>query len=208
MQYRSLGDGALTVSEVCLGTMTFGQQNSRAEAHSQLDRAYRSFQDGGFFGLGPGEGRIKTVLPDAHTDFPFAVVAEEFGAIACLAIVALFAVVVLRPLARAAIARDPFIRHATTGLATMVGLQALINMGVNVGLAPAKGMTLPFISAGGSSMIAIAITCGMLIAVTRRRPGAMRPILSQFEPDAARDHAAAPVPNEAARSAYPLQSRS
>ena len=109
--------------------------------------------------------------------------------------------------------RDEFIKlqaclYAEGQRKLLIVLQALINMGVNVGLAPAKGMTLPFISAGGSSMIAIAITCGMLIAVTRRRPGAMRPILSQFEPDAARDHAAAPVPNEAARSAYPLQSRS
>ena len=144
------------------------------EAHSQLERAYRSFQEGGFLGRGPGEGTIKTALPDAHTDFPFAVVAEEYGVIACLIIVFLFAVLVLRPLARAVVERDPFTRQATTGLALLIGLQALINMGVNVGLIPVKGMTLPFISAGGSSTIAIAITCGMLIAITRRRPDPSR----------------------------------
>ena len=142
--------------------------------NSQLDRAFQSFTEGGFLGRGPGEGTIKTVLPDAHTDFIFAVVAEEYGAIACLVLLALFAVVVLRPLARAIVVRDGFIRHGSTALALLIGLQALINMSVNVGLIPAKGMTLPFISAGGSSTIAVAITCGMLIALTRRRPEIMR----------------------------------
>ncbi|MGE3708317.1 MAG: FtsW/RodA/SpoVE family cell cycle protein [Hyphomicrobiaceae bacterium] len=139
------------------------------ESHSQLARAFQSFQEGGLFGRGPGEGTIKTILPDAHTDFPFAVVGEEYGAIACLVLVVLFAVVVLRPLARAVVESDAFIRHATTALALMIGLQALINMSVSIGLVPAKGMTLPFISAGGSSMLAISISCGMLIALTRRR---------------------------------------
>jgi cell division protein FtsW len=142
--------------------------------NSQLDRAYRSFAEGGFLGRGPAEGTIKTVLPDAHTDFIFAVVAEEYGAIACLAIALVFAVVVLRPLARNVGERDGFIRHATTALALLIGLQALINMAVNVGLIPAKGMTLPFISSGGSSTLAISLTCGMLLALTRRRPDALR----------------------------------
>ena len=142
--------------------------------NTQLDRAYQSFTEGGFLGRGPGEGTIKTVLPDAHTDFIFAVVAEEYGAVACLAILLLFAVVVLRPLMRAIVVRDGFIRHGSTALALLIGLQALINMSVNVGLIPAKGMTLPFISAGGSSTLAVSITCGMLLALTRRRPDAAR----------------------------------
>ena len=142
--------------------------------NSQLDRAHQSFTEGGFLGRGPGEGTIKTVLPDAHTDFIFAVVAEEYGAIACLAILLLFAIVVLRPLARVIVIRDGFIRHGSTALALLIGVQALINMSANVGLIPAKGMTLPFISSGGSSTIAVSITCGMLIALTRRRPDAGR----------------------------------
>ena len=142
--------------------------------NSQLDRAFQSFAEGGLLGRGPGEGTIKTVLPDAHTDFIFAVVAEEYGALACLAILALFAVVVMRPLSRATRESDGFVRNATVALALLVGLQALINMAVNVGLIPAKGMTLPFISSGGSSTLAVSITCGMLMALTRRRPDPMR----------------------------------
>jgi cell division protein FtsW len=137
---------------------------------SQVDRAMRSFAEGGFLGRGPGEGTIKTSLPDAHTDFIFAVVAEEYGAIACLAILALFAFVVLRALVQSAREPEAATRIAIIGLALMFGLQALINIGVNVGLLPAKGMTLPFISAGGSSMLAVSLTLGMLLALTRRRP--------------------------------------
>jgi cell division protein FtsW len=142
--------------------------------NSQTDRAFNSFAEGGFFGRGPGEGTIKTALPDAHTDFIFAVVAEEYGVLACLALLAIFAFVVFRAL-RAAAAEPPgFLRHAITGLALLFGLQAMINIGVNIGLLPAKGMTLPFISAGGSSTIAVSVTCGMLLGLTRRRPGAAR----------------------------------
>lgn len=137
--------------------------------NSQLDRAHQAFAEGGLFGRGPGEGTIKTVLPDAHTDFVFAVVAEEFGAIACLFLVLLFATVVLRPILRAAGERDGFKRYAAVALALLVGFQALINLGTNVGLLPAKGMTLPFVSVGGSSTLAVAIACGMLIALSRRR---------------------------------------
>jgi cell division protein FtsW len=141
---------------------------------SQLDRAMKSFSEGGFLGRGPGEGTIKTVLPDAHTDFIFAVVAEEYGVIACLLLVGLFAFVVMRAMVRAAQEPDAATRLSIQGLALVFGLQALINMGVNVGLLPAKGITLPFVSAGGSSMLAVSITLGMLLALTRRRPDIAR----------------------------------
>ena len=141
---------------------------------SQMDRAIQSFTEGGFLGRGPGEGTIKTVLPDAHTDFIFAVVAEEYGAVACLALLALFAFVVLRALIQATREPDAATRLAIIGLGLLFGLQALINMGVNVGLLPAKGMTLPFISAGGSSTLAVSVTLGMLLALTRRRPDQLR----------------------------------
>jgi cell division protein FtsW len=137
--------------------------------NSQVDRALQSFTQGGFFGRGPGEGTIKTSLPDAHTDFIFAVIAEEYGAIACLAIVLLFGFIVLRALYRAGQEPDLVIKLGIIGLALVFGLQALINMGVNVGLLPAKGITLPYLSAGGSSTLAISITLGMLLALTRRR---------------------------------------
>ncbi len=142
--------------------------------YSQLDRAIKSFSEGGFLGRGPGEGTIKTVLPDAHTDFIFAVVAEEYGVIACLVLLGLFAFVVMRALLKAAREPDAATRLSIQGLALMFGLQALINMGVNVGLLPAKGITLPFISAGGSSMLAVSITLGMLLALTRRRADVAR----------------------------------
>ncbi|MGQ0457052.1 MAG: FtsW/RodA/SpoVE family cell cycle protein [Hyphomicrobium sp.] len=140
----------------------------------QLDRAIQSFAEGGWLGRGPGEGAIKSVLPDAHTDFIFAVVGEEYGGIACLAIVAIYAFIVLRALFVAA--NEPYAanRLAVQGLATIFGLQALINMGVNIGLLPPKGMTLPFISVGGSSMLALAVTAGMLLALTRRRSDPQR----------------------------------
>ena len=139
---------------------------------SQSGQAYQSFVAGGFFGRGPGEGTIKTVLPDAHTDFIFAVIAEEYGVAACLALVALFAIIVFRGLTRAIRERDLRNRYAVIGLALLFGFQALINMGVNIGLLPTKGMTLPMISAGGSSIVGISITLGMLLALSRRRPQA------------------------------------
>lgn len=148
--------------------------NPQTGDFSQGDRAIRSFVEGGFLGRGPGEGTIKTSLPDAHTDYIFAVVAEEYGALACLALLCLFAFVVLRALRHAESEPDAATRLGIVGLSLMFGLQALINMGVNVGLLPAKGMTLPFLSAGGSSMLAISLTLGMLLALTRRRPDADR----------------------------------
>jgi cell division protein FtsW len=142
--------------------------------NSQIDRAMRSFTEGGFFGRGPGEGTIKTVLPDAHTDFIFAVVAEEYGIIACLILLALFTFVVVRALHRVRYEQILFVRLSVIGLAMLFGLQAAINMGVNIGLLPAKGMTLPFISAGGSSIIGVSLTVGMMLALTRRRADYVR----------------------------------
>ncbi len=142
---------------------------SPATENFQIDRAIQSFTEGGFFGRGPGEGTIKSVLPDAHTDFIFAVIGEEYGVIACLALVLIFALIVLRAFFAASHETDAANRLAIQGLAAMFGLQALINMGVNVGILPPKGMTLPFISAGGSSILALGVTAGMLLALTRRR---------------------------------------
>jgi cell division protein FtsW len=140
----------------------------------QADRALESFLHGGWLGRGLGEGTVKDVLPDSHTDFIFAVVAEEYGLIACLLLLALFAFIVLRGLSKVAQEPDGFIRHATAGLIMLFGLQALINMAVNVGLLPAKGMTLPFVSYGGSSLLAMALTMGFALGLTRRRPTAGR----------------------------------
>jgi cell division protein FtsW len=138
----------------------------------QVDAAIDSFTQGGFLGKGPGEGTVKRYLPDAHTDFLFAVVGEEFGIIVCLLLVSLFAFIVLRALLLASRTHDPFSRFATAGLAMLFGLQSCINMAVNLHLMPPKGMTLPFVSYGGSSLISLAIGMGFLIAVTRRRPRA------------------------------------
>lgn len=143
----------------------------------QTDRSLDSFLRGGWFGRGPGEGTVKNVLPDSHTDFIFAVTAEEYGLIACLILLALFAFIVLRGLSKASQEPDGFIRHAVAGLVMLFGLQTLINMAVNVGLLPAKGMTLPFISYGGSSLLAMALTMGFVLGLTRKRPmaGRLRP---------------------------------
>lgn len=140
----------------------------------QTDRALDSFLHGGWFGKGPGEGTVKDVLPDSHTDFIFAVTAEEYGLIACLILLTLFAFIVLRGLSRVSKESDGFVRLGVAGLIMLFGLQALINMAVNVGLLPAKGMTLPFISYGGSSLLAMALTMGFALGLTRRRPQAGR----------------------------------
>ncbi|MEG6509120.1 putative lipid II flippase FtsW [Methyloligella sp. 2.7D] len=141
----------------------------------QSDRALESFLHGGWFGRGPGEGTIKNVLPDAHTDFIFAVTAEEFGLAVCLVLVALFAFIVIRGFSKAAQEPDGFIRHAVAGLIMLFGFQALINVSVNIGLLPAKGMTLPFISYGGSSFLSMALTMGFVLGLTRKRPMAVQP---------------------------------
>ncbi len=137
----------------------------------QVNTAINAFLEGGLFGRGPGEGTVKRILPDAHTDYIFAVVGEEFGMIACLLLVGLFAFIVLRGLARAFAAEDHFVQLAASGLIFLFGLQAFINMAVNLNLMPSKGMTLPFISYGGSSLLALSLTAGMILALLRKRPG-------------------------------------
>ncbi|MBT3359394.1 MAG: putative lipid II flippase FtsW [Rhodospirillales bacterium] len=137
----------------------------------QVMQGLEAFRNGGLFGRGPGEGDIKAVLPDAHTDFIFAVAGEEFGLLVCLLIVVLFAFVVLRGFARILREENLFIVLAVAGLLVLFGLQAIINMASSVHLMPPKGMTLPFISYGGSSIIALALTMGIVLALTRSRPG-------------------------------------
>ena len=136
----------------------------------QVDTAMEAFFNGGWFGLGPGEGIAKRSLPDSHTDFVFAVAAEEFGIILCLMLLALYAFIVIRALSRAYASEDMFARFAASGLAILFGVQGAINMAVNLQLIPAKGMTLPFISYGGSSIISLAYGVGMMLALTRLRP--------------------------------------
>ena len=135
----------------------------------QVDVAVESFMRGGWFGRGPGEGTVKRILPDSHADFVMAVGAEEFGIVLCLILVALFCFIVVRALTSAMRNEDAFARFATAGLAMLFGVQSAINMAVNLALIPAKGMTLPFISYGGSSMISLAYGMGMLLALTRQR---------------------------------------
>ncbi len=136
----------------------------------QVDTALQSILSGGWFGRGPGEGVYKRILPDAHTDFVFAVTGEEFGMIACLALIAFFGFIVIRGLWLALRNEDPFCRFAAAGLTLMFGVQSWINMAVNLHAIPAKGMTLPFISYGGSSLLALGLGMGFLIALTRKRP--------------------------------------
>jgi cell division protein FtsW len=137
----------------------------------QVSRSLEAFFNGGWAGRGPGEGRIKEVLPDAHADFIFAVAGEEFGLVLCLILVALFAFVVLRGFSRVLKSGDLFVLLAVTGLLVQFAVQAIINMASNVNLIPPKGMTLPFISYGGSSTLALALGMGMVLALTREQPG-------------------------------------
>jgi cell division protein FtsW len=147
-----------------------GFLNSDIDPTTQIGYATNAIREGGFFGVGVGEGQVKWSLPDAHTDFIIAVAAEEYGLILVLLIIGLYATVVVRSFLRLIRERDPFIRLAGTGLAATFGVQALVNMGVAVRLLPAKGMTLPFVSYGGSSLIATGMAVGMLLAFTRTRP--------------------------------------
>jgi len=136
---------------------------------TQIGYATSAIQDGGWFGVGIGRGSVKWTLPDAHTDFIIAVAAEEFGLIFTLIIIALFMFLTMRALLRLRRERDMFIRLAGVGLATVLGAQSLINLGVAVRLLPAKGMTLPFVSYGGSSLLAAGIMMGLLLVMTRKR---------------------------------------
>ncbi|MEQ9813615.1 MAG: putative lipid II flippase FtsW [Azospirillaceae bacterium] len=135
----------------------------------QITRSLEAFRNGGLWGVGPGEGTVKLHLPDAHADFIFAVAGEEFGLVWCLLLVALFALLVIRCLLRVTRDGNLFVLIATAGLAAQFGFQALINMGSTLSLIPTKGMTLPFISYGGSSLLALSLAAGLLLAITRRR---------------------------------------
>jgi cell division protein FtsW len=135
----------------------------------QIQKSMEAFTEGGLLGRGPGEGRVKEQLPDAHTDFIFAVAGEEFGLLLCLLIVALFAFIIIRASLRLRRENNLFVLLAASGLITQIGLQALINMASSLSLIPTKGMTLPFISYGGSSMLSTALCMGMILALTRRR---------------------------------------
>jgi len=147
-----------------------GYLSAEVDPNTQLAYAANAIREGGIFGTGLGEGSVKWTLPDAHTDFIIAVAAEEYGLVLVLVIIALFATVAMRAFFRLMKERDPFTRLAGTGLAALFALQSIINMGVAVRLLPAKGMTLPFVSYGGSSLIATGIAVGMLLAFTRSRP--------------------------------------
>ena len=171
--------GALSVGGLVAAYFIFDHVASRIDRfidpasgdNYQIERSLDAFMNGGLWGTGPGEGSVKRLLPDAHADFIFAVAGEEFGLVWCLVLVALFAFVVLRGFVRAAADGDLFVMLAASGLAALFGVQALINMGSALHLIPTKGMTLPFLSYGGSSLLALAIGMGMLLALTRRRPG-------------------------------------
>jgi len=140
------------------------------DPRTQLGYATNAIQEGGFFGVGMGEGSVKYTLPDAHTDFIIAVAAEEYGLLACLLIIGLYLFICTRALLRLTEERDAFVRLAGSGMAVLLGLQAFINLGVATRLLPAKGMTLPLVSYGGSSLLAAGIGMGLLLAMTRRRP--------------------------------------
>ncbi|TCH97508.1 cell division protein FtsW [Roseococcus sp. SYP-B2431] len=169
--------GASVVGMGILAYMLHGHVRSRVQRfldpeagdNFQIRMSLEAFGNGGLLGRGPGEGRVKDVLPDAHADFVFPVVGEEFGLVVCLVILAIFAFVVISGLVRLRHERDPYVTLAATGLLTQFGLQAFINMGSSLHLIPTKGMTLPFVSYGGSSVIALAIGMGFLLALTRRR---------------------------------------
>ncbi len=141
------------------------------DGNSQTDRALQALTGGGLFGRGPGEGIIKKILPEAHTDYIFSVAVEEYGTLAALIIIALFAVIVLRGFVWALRLTDQSEQLAVAGLSTLIGLQAAINIAVNLHISPPEGMTLPFLSYGGSSLLAMGLTAGLLLAFTRRRPG-------------------------------------
>ena len=144
--------------------------NSEIDPLSQLGRARSAIQEGGYLGVGLGEGKVKVHLPDAHTDFIIAVAAEEYGLILCFLIIGLIGFLVIRAIFLLAKEESFFIRLSGTGIAGLIGMQALINLAVTVRLIPAKGMTLPFISYGGSSLISVSILCGILLCLTKRRP--------------------------------------
>ncbi|PSJ64955.1 putative lipid II flippase FtsW [Kumtagia ephedrae] len=178
-----IGIGSLAVVGVFGAYVTFDHFAGRIDRfltgegdRYQVDMALDALLNGRWFGVGPGEGVYKKMIPDSHADFVFAVAGEEYGLIMCFLIMALFAFVVLRGLKTALREQDDFTRYAVSGLVAVFGFQSIINMGVNLQMMPAKGMTLPFISYGGSSLIAVAVSMGMVLALTRKKPeGRKRP---------------------------------
>ncbi len=142
----------------------------------QIKKSIEAFINGGVYGKGPGEGTVKQHLPDSHTDFIFAVVGEELGMIVCILVILLFAFIVIRGLVRVSKVGDLFAILAVSGLLMQLGFQAIVNIGVTLHLLPTKGMTLPFISYGGSSILAMSMTMGIILALTRKRYG-IRPNL-------------------------------
>jgi cell division protein FtsW len=171
------GLAALMVSSAAVAYYTLPHVSSRIDRffrpeHGdtfQIDTAMQAFRNGGLFGTGPGGGVAKRTLPDAHSDFIYSVVGEEFGFIAGAALLILFVFIVIRILLRALNENEPFAVLALTGLVSVFGLQAAINMAVNLALLPAKGLTLPFVSYGGSSLLAMAFTMGLVLVFGRRR---------------------------------------
>jgi len=171
-----------SVAVVGLGSTYFLFQHVATRVHGffshektdtqQVDRAAEAIANGGAFGRGPGEGVMKLHIPDMHTDFAYSAAAEEYGLWLSLVLIALFILLVIRGLYKAMKLTDPFEQVAAAGLFVLVGMQAFINVAVNLDLVPTKGMTLPFISYGGSSMLAMGLTLGLALALTRRRPGA------------------------------------
>ena len=135
----------------------------------QIDKVMEAFANGGLTGRGAGEGSVKDSIPDVHADVVFAVVGEEFGLIVCLLLVGVFAFIVLRGLLRLMREQDLYVVFAGTGLLAGFGLQTMVNLFSTLGMMPTKGMTLPFISYGGSSAVAVALGMGMLLSLTRAR---------------------------------------
>ncbi|MBN4046641.1 cell division protein FtsW [bacterium AH-315-P15] len=178
----TIGLGVLAAMMLATAYMVFPHVASRIDmfvlgsqtGRSQVDYALEALRNGGLRGVGPGEGTVKSSVPDARTDFAFAVMGEELGLWTCMAVALLFLSIVARGLIRTLSERDHFVQLAAAGLFLLFGMQAFINMGVNLGLLPATGMTLPFISYGGSSLVATGVTLGFALALTRRRAGAVR----------------------------------
>jgi cell division protein FtsW len=166
-----IGCGAIYVAFEHVQKRVNGFLNPETGETYQTDRALDAIASGDFLGRGPGEGSIKDFLPDAHTDFIYSVAAEEFGLMASVGLIALFGALVVRGLHIANRQGEAFPQLAATGLFTLIGYQSAINLAVNLNLMPAKGMTLPFISYGGSSILGSAITIGLALALTRKRPG-------------------------------------
>ncbi len=174
MALAGLGSTYFLFQHVASRVDRFFSHDRTLDTH-QVERAAQAIAAGGMWGRGPGEGIMKREVPDMHTDFAYSASAEEYGLWFSLILIALFMLLTLRGLFKAMRLSDPFEQVAAAGLFVLVGMQAFINVAVNLDLIPTKGMTLPFISYGGSSMLAMALTMGMALALTRKRPGAYAP---------------------------------